>query len=133
MSGVWRPGIEFDIAGTPGGLPQLVRDVALVGVTLLSLVLTRRDIRAANKFSWAPMQEVAKLFAGIFITMVPVLAMLKAGEAGAFSAVARAVTTPTAHRCRGPTSGSAGCSARSWTTRRPTWCSSTSPAATRKS
>ncbi len=40
------------------------------------------------------MQEVAKLFVGIFVTMVPVLAMLKAGEAGAFAAVTRAVTAP---------------------------------------
>ena len=94
MSGVWKPGIEFDVAGTAVGLPQLVRDVALVAVMLLSLALTRRDVRTANKFSWAPMQEVAKLFAGIFVTMVPVLAMLKAGEAGAFAAVARAVTAP---------------------------------------
>ena len=38
------------------------------------------------------MQEVAKLFIGIFLTMIPVLAMLKAGEAGAFTAVTRAVT-----------------------------------------
>ena len=37
---------------------------------------------------------MAKLFVGIFVTMVPVLAMLKAGEAGAFAAVARAVTAP---------------------------------------
>ncbi len=94
MSGLWRPGIQFDFAGTELGLPQLLRDAALVGVTLLSLALTRRSVRAANRFSWAPMQEVAKLFVGIFVTMVPVLAMLKAGEAGAFAAVARAVTAP---------------------------------------
>jgi Na+/H+ antiporter NhaD/arsenite permease-like protein len=35
---------------------------------------------------------VAKLFVGIFVTMMPVLAMLKAGEQGAFAAVAHAVT-----------------------------------------
>jgi Na+/H+ antiporter NhaD/arsenite permease-like protein len=39
------------------------------------------------------MQEVAKLFIGIFLTMVPVLAMLKAGVDGPFAAVARAVTS----------------------------------------
>jgi Na+/H+ antiporter NhaD/arsenite permease-like protein len=94
MSGVWKPGVSFDIAGTEVGLPQLVRDGALLVVTALSLVLTRRAVREANQFSWAPMQEVAKLFIGIFVTMVPVLAMLKAGEAGAFAAVARAVTAP---------------------------------------
>jgi Na+/H+ antiporter NhaD/arsenite permease-like protein len=68
-----------------------VRDVALIGVTVASLALTPRKLREKNQFSWAPMQEVAKLFVGIFLTMIPVLAMLRAGEAGAFAAVARAV------------------------------------------
>lgn len=92
MSGTWKPGIAFQIAGTSVELQQIVRDVALVGVTLLSLAITPRGVREANQFSWAPMAEVAKLFAGIFITMVPVLAMLKAGTAGPFAAVAHAVT-----------------------------------------
>jgi Na+/H+ antiporter NhaD/arsenite permease-like protein len=94
MSGTWKPGIEFTVFGTVVELQQIVRDVALVGVTLLSLAITPAGVREANQFSWAPMQEVAKLFIGIFLTMVPVLAMLKAGEHGAFAAVARAVTTP---------------------------------------
>jgi Na+/H+ antiporter NhaD/arsenite permease-like protein len=94
MSGVWEPGISFDVAGTEVGLPQLVRDLALVGVTFASLAFTAHSVREANQFSWGPMQEVAKLFIGIFVTMVPVLAMLKAGEAGAFGAVTRAVTAP---------------------------------------
>jgi Na+/H+ antiporter NhaD/arsenite permease-like protein len=40
------------------------------------------------------MQEVAKLFAGIFLTIIPVLAMLKAGPDGAFAAVVGLVTSP---------------------------------------
>lgn len=94
MSGIWKPGVSFVVFGTEVGLPQLVRDVALVGVTLLSLKLTARSVRDSNKFNWHPMLEVAKLFIGIFVTMVPVLTMLKAGEAGAFAAVTRAVTGP---------------------------------------
>jgi len=94
MSGTWKPGIVFDVAGTPLELQNLVRDVALVGVTLLSLRLTPAGVRRDNQFGWGPMLEVAKLFIGIFVTMLPVLAMLKAGEAGAFAAVARAVTGP---------------------------------------
>ena len=94
MSGTWKPGIAFDVAGTPVELQNLARDVALVGVTLLSLRLTPASVRRDNQFGWAPMQEVAKLFIGIFITMLPVLAILKAGEAGAFAAVARSVTGP---------------------------------------
>ncbi len=92
LSGVWQPGIVFNIAGTEVALPQIVRDGALVVIAGLSLALTPTRVRQANQFSWAPMQEVAKLFIGIFVTMVPVLAMLKAGEAGAFAAVTRAVT-----------------------------------------
>jgi Na+/H+ antiporter NhaD/arsenite permease-like protein len=94
MSGTWKPGVSFHVAGTDVELTQIVRDGALVLVTLASLALTPGGVRERNQFSWGPMQEVAKLFIGIFLTMVPVLAMLKAGEQGAFAAVARAVTGP---------------------------------------
>lgn len=94
MSGTWKPGIVWHVAGTPVELQNLVRDVLLVVVTLLSLRLTPPGVRQDNQFGWGPMLEVAKLFVGIFVTMLPVLAMLKAGEAGAFAAVARAVTGP---------------------------------------
>ena len=92
MSGTWKPGIVVAVFGTPGELQQLARDAGLIVVTLVSLAITPKRVRDDNEFSWAPMQEVAKLFIGIFLTMIPVLAMLKAGEAGAFAAVTRAVT-----------------------------------------
>ena len=92
MSGVWKPGVVYHLWGVEVPLQQIVRDGLLVGVTLASIAITPRAVRVANQFSWGPMQEVAKLFIGIFITMLPVLAMLKAGEAGAFAAVTRAVT-----------------------------------------
>ena len=92
VSGVWKPGISYHVGGVEVPLQQIVRDGLLIGVTLVSLAITPRAVREANQFSWGPMQEVAKLFIGIFITMLPVLAMLKAGEAGAFAAVTRAVT-----------------------------------------
>jgi Na+/H+ antiporter NhaD/arsenite permease-like protein len=94
MSGTWKPGISFSVAGTPLALQDLVRDLLLLAVTGLSLWLTPASVRLDNQFGWGPMQEVAKLFIGIFVTMLPVLAMLQAGEAGAFAAVARAVTGP---------------------------------------
>ena len=94
MSGTWKPGISFDVWGTEGELQQIVRDALLVVVALVSLAITPKGVREKNQFSWAPMQEVAKLFIGIFLTMIPVLAMLKAGEQGPFAAVARAVTGP---------------------------------------
>ena len=94
MSGLWQSGVVFDVAGTPVPLPSLVRDIGLVGVTLLSLKLTAAKVHADNQFSWGPMVEVAKLFAGIFLTIIPVIAMLRAGTEGPFGAVVRAVTGP---------------------------------------
>ena len=92
LSGFWKSTVSFDIAGTVVGLPGLVRDVGLVGVTLLSLWLTPKQVHSDNQFGWGPMQEVAKLFAGIFLTIVPVIAMLKAGTNGPFGAIVSAVT-----------------------------------------
>ncbi|MEO5732711.1 MAG: sodium:proton antiporter [Rubrivivax sp.] len=92
MSGIWKPGISFDILGTAVELQSLVRDVLLVAVTFVSLAITPSGVREKNQFSWDPMKEVAKLFIGIFLTMIPVLAMLKAGAAGPFAAVASSVT-----------------------------------------
>ncbi|TWC64629.1 sodium:proton antiporter [Herbaspirillum sp. SJZ099] len=94
MSGIWAPGVAFEVLGTPLEWQNLARDAALVGVILLSLKLTPAAARAGNEFSWGPMLEVAKLFAAIFLTIVPVIAMLRAGEQGAFAAVVRAVTGP---------------------------------------
>jgi Na+/H+ antiporter NhaD/arsenite permease-like protein len=94
LSGLWKPGIELGLAGTAVKLEDLVRDAGLILVTLLSLHATPRGPREANEFSWGPMQEVAKLFLGIFITMAPVLAMLKAGLHGSFAPIAAAVTAP---------------------------------------
>ncbi|WP_395142190.1 sodium:proton antiporter [Schlegelella aquatica] len=92
LSGVWKSSVEFDVFGTPVGLPQLVRDLALVAVIFVSLAVTPRQAREQNQFGWAPMVEVAKLFAGIFLTIIPVLAMLKAGLQGPFAPIVQAVT-----------------------------------------
>ena len=92
MSGLWRTDAGLVLAGTHVGLPGLVRDAGLVAVTVLSLRLTPRSVHQANEFGWGPMQEVAKLFAGIFLTIIPVIAMLKAGTAGPFGAIVGAVT-----------------------------------------
>ncbi|RYF29305.1 MAG: sodium:proton antiporter, partial [Comamonadaceae bacterium] len=81
MSGFWKSGVAFNLFGTEVGLPGLVRDAGLIAVTAASLWLTPGKVHADNQFSWGPMLEVAKLFAGIFLTIVPVIAMLKAGTA----------------------------------------------------
>ncbi|WP_411194518.1 sodium:proton antiporter [Rhodopseudomonas sp. BAL398] len=85
FSATWKPGIVFDIYGTEVALQNLLRDGALVIIALLSLWLTADEHRSANDFSWEPIREVAKLFAGIFVAIIPVLAMLNAGKAGIFA------------------------------------------------
>ncbi|MBY4896363.1 sodium:proton antiporter [Cupriavidus sp. AU9028] len=92
MSGLWKPGISFDVLGTEVPLQSLVRDVALVGVALLSLLITPEGARVGNEFNWEPILEVGKLFAGIFLTIIPVIAMLRAGTDGAFAGVIHAVS-----------------------------------------
>ena len=66
-------------------LPNLGRDLVLIAATLASLKLTPAGVRQRNGFAWAPIVEVAKLFAGIFVTIIPVIAMLKAAGNGAFA------------------------------------------------
>jgi hypothetical protein len=80
-------GIELEAA-------NLLRDGIMVAVTLASLALTPKVDRAANGFAWGPIAEVAKLFAGIFVAIIPVLAMLRAGEEGAFAPLVALVTGP---------------------------------------
>ena len=94
LSGVWKSPVQIEIYGTHIGLPGLIRDVGLVAIILLSLWITPGRVHADNQFGWGPMAEVAKLFAGIFLTIVPVIAMLKAGTDGPFGAIVRAVTRP---------------------------------------
>jgi len=94
MSGLWRPGITFEIYHVEVELQNLVRDLLLLLLAGISWVTTRPEVREANDFSWFPIQEVAKLFAGIFITIIPVIAMLRAGEEGVLAPVVSLVTDP---------------------------------------
>lgn len=92
MSGTWKTPLSWNIAGTELGAPSLLRDVGLIVIMAISIKLTPVQVHADNQFAWEPMVEVAKLFVGIFVTIVPVIAMLKMGAAGPFSAVVHAVT-----------------------------------------
>jgi Na+/H+ antiporter NhaD/arsenite permease-like protein len=94
MSGIWKPNMAVDIMGTAYALQDIVRDVALVAIIFISLWITPSTARTGNDFSWGPMKEVAKLFIGIFLTILPVIAILRAGESGALAGVIRAVTGP---------------------------------------
>jgi Na+/H+ antiporter NhaD/arsenite permease-like protein len=84
ISAEWKPGVSFDLDGTRIELQNLVRDASLVAIAALSLWATPDEHRRANDFSWEPILEVAKLFAGIFVAIIPVLIMLQAGRNGPF-------------------------------------------------
>ena len=94
LSANWKPGVVFELHGVHVELQNLVRDLILIGLAGLSLWLTPKQVRAGNEFSWGPILEVAKLFAGIFVCIIPVLAMLQAGREGAFSALVGLVNHP---------------------------------------
>ena len=93
-SAAWKPGISFAVGGAVIELQNVVRDILFIAAAFASLALTAPADREANGFSWGPIQEVAKLFAGIFLCMVPVLAMLRAGPNGAFAPLVALVTNP---------------------------------------
>jgi Na+/H+ antiporter NhaD/arsenite permease-like protein len=97
MSGLWKPGIAFNLSGAHIELQNAVRDGGLVVIALASLALTPRSARKGNAFNWAPIEEVGKLFAGIFVTIAPVIIMLRAGGAGAFAGVVHLVNDPSGH------------------------------------
>jgi Na+/H+ antiporter NhaD/arsenite permease-like protein len=63
-------------------LAALARDLILFSVAYMSWKLTPPKIHEANHFTWEPLEEVALVFLGIFITVIPVLSMLKAGTSG---------------------------------------------------
>ncbi|MGA0594360.1 sodium:proton antiporter [Enterovirga sp. CN4-39] len=94
LSGVWRPGISLHVLHVELQLQNLVRDAAMVILALLSLALTSKRNRAANDFNWRPIIEVAKIFAGIFVCLVPVAAALGAGREGAFAPLLALVSRP---------------------------------------
>ena len=89
-----RTSAKVNFFGTDLPLTGLIRDGALVAVAWLSLLLTPKLAREENGFTFGPMIEVAELFAGIFITIVPVLIILKSGKSGALSGLVDLVTLP---------------------------------------
>lgn len=94
---------------------NLVRDGLLLLIAFISLLYTpmyktvkdehghnlpepsqlETNVRAANGFTWEPILEVAKLFIGIFVCMIPALKILQAGIDGSLSSIVLAVQTTT--------------------------------------
>ncbi len=95
MAGAWKSDVKFHIwADIYLSLPSVVRDLGLLSLAGISLLATPREVRRGNDFTWEPIAEVAKLFIGIFITMAPALAILKAGSNGALRDLVALVVGP---------------------------------------
>lgn len=57
---------------------KYLREIVMVILMILSLLTTNKKVRYEdNKFTWAPILEVAALFIGIFTTMAPALIFLE--------------------------------------------------------
>jgi Na+/H+ antiporter NhaD/arsenite permease-like protein len=93
---VWLAGVVATVflVGTfgarvfPGpGSRAAAQVVGMIVFALLSLKTTPQRIHEANRFSWGPIHEVAVVFVGIFVTMVPALSFL--GERGASLGITR--------------------------------------------
>ena len=95
MSGTFKWG-EVNILGVHVYWQNIARETLIVVMGLLSLKYTpfSGELRQSNEFSWEPIEEVAKVFAGIFMTIIPALAILKAGENGALAALIGAMKQP---------------------------------------
>ena len=80
LNALWLLGVVAAVAL----LRAPLREVAIVALAGLSLWRTPGAVRRANRFTIGPMVEVAVLFAGIFLTMLPAIELLRTrgGELG---------------------------------------------------
>jgi len=93
LSGVWQAG-SFSIAGVELQVRSELRDLIILLMGMLSLVTTAKRVRRDNNFTWLAMKEVGFVFAGIFMTILPLLMILRAGERGSLAFIVRAVDAP---------------------------------------
>ncbi|MEG2173074.1 MAG: sodium:proton antiporter [Desulfovibrionaceae bacterium] len=92
MSGVVNMGEVLNVYGVSMDGQNLLRDALLLFIAWLSWHFTTKTCRELNGFSWAPIEEVAKLFAGIFVSMIPAIQILRAGTEGALAPLIRMVS-----------------------------------------
>jgi Na+/H+ antiporter NhaD/arsenite permease-like protein len=93
MSGMVDWG-SVNTLGVHRTIQDWVRDGLLILMGVLSMLTTSLKVREDNAFTWFPIIEVAYLFIGIFITMIPCLLVLKAGAKGQLAFVINAVKEP---------------------------------------
>ncbi len=81
---IWLLGIVLCVALIKPEYGLFLREAAMIGCAVASKAMTQATIREKNRFSWFPILEVAALFIGIFLTMIPAQILLSArgGELG---------------------------------------------------
>lgn len=86
---IWLIGIVLCVALIKPEYGLFLREAAMIGCAAASKFTTKGDIREQNRFSWFPILEVAALFIGIFLTMIPAQMLLSArgGELGVDSPI----------------------------------------------
>jgi Na+/H+ antiporter NhaD/arsenite permease-like protein len=82
LENLWPTPAAISWFGVEWRLPEIVSDALYILLAVLSLRLTGPRVRHANEFNWAPIEEVAVLFAAIFVTLIPVIGMIAAGTDG---------------------------------------------------
>lgn len=90
VGGVYVPGVNH----LKMPMNNVIRDLVLLLLAVISWVVTSKESRKKNGFTWFPIVEVAKLFAGIFVCIIPALKILQAGVEGQLSPVVDMVTGP---------------------------------------
>jgi Na+/H+ antiporter NhaD/arsenite permease-like protein len=85
---------RITVVGIELAVASLVRDLIMIAVTVISLLATPNAVRVENGFTWGPIREVARLFAAIFITIIPMLAILRAGPEGSLAPLLALVSNP---------------------------------------
>jgi Na+/H+ antiporter NhaD/arsenite permease-like protein len=88
MSGLGNVGLLVLVVASVAILASPAREIAMIVISAISLTTTARTVHESNRFTFHPIAEVAALFAGIFLTMIPALEILHARGASL------AVTTP---------------------------------------
>ena len=78
----WSLPGALDLFGVRWSFDDILQDALFVVLGVLSLLLTHRATRQENDFVWTPMMEVSILFAAIFVTLIPVDAIMAAGSSG---------------------------------------------------
>ncbi len=85
---------SMNVLGQAMEVERVLGILLFLAITGVSVAFTSTALREANGFAWGAILEVAKLFAAIFICMAPVLAILRAGSAGAAAGLVALTSGP---------------------------------------